>query len=134
MKYNSNIIQIDKMLYDQMLYHNISPFCETLSFDLPYEFFSLFAEVLHSYMRPYFFNLHTNFFVFYTNFSLHFVHVLHCLFHTNFLPLFLKQIDSDTLYIALHLSLLEKLPRLFCFYNLTKHSSYTLLHAVPLRQ
>ena len=27
-----------------------------------------------------------------------------------------------------------RLPRLFCFYNLTKRSSYSLLHAVPLKQ
>ena len=27
-----------------------------------------------------------------------------------------------------------RLPKLFCFFNLTKHSFYTLLHAVPLKQ
>ena len=26
-----------------MLYHNISPFCEPLSFDLPYEFYAVFS-------------------------------------------------------------------------------------------
>ena len=44
MKYNLNIIQIYEMLY-----RNISPFCEPLSFDLPYEFFAVFIRIFFAY-------------------------------------------------------------------------------------
>ena len=142
-----------------MLYHNISPFCEPLSFvhqritfnanrllflllchtnfmlyfiwiffclgfrpyffALPYKFYAVFSyKFLHFYQGFrhcfYFiqiFFLCMNFLPYlHMNFTLHF-------FHTNFSPLFCW-----------------RLPRLFCFYNLTKVSSYTLLHAVPLKQ
>ena len=92
-----------------------------------YTVFSYIFLLFYWGFRLYFnriFTLHfrMNFYhILYKHFSPFFAEVLHYIrpyFYEIFSPFFAQ----------------IRLPRLFCFYNLTKHSSYTLLHAVPLKQ
>ena len=111
-------------------FHTNLCFIQTFTSVISYEFSPLFLCSFRPYFNTNFSPLfargldHISFALPY-QFSPLFVRIFYCLFrykfsvfHTNFSPLFVD----------------VRLPKLFCFYNLTKHSSYTLLHAVPLKQ
>ena len=51
-----------------------------------------------------------------------------------FSPFFARGLDHVSLCFIQISLLFARLSKLFCFYNLTKVSSYILLHAVPLNQ
>ena len=79
----------------------------------------------------------TNFSVFYTNFLLLISIRIFCVFLLSFFAhLDLISYEFYTAFCTNFLLFFAqiRLPRLFCFYNLTKRSSFTLLHAVHLKQ
>ena len=87
----------------------------TYFFALPYEFYTVFSyEFLCVYM----------------NFLLLISIRIFCVFSPLILCLFRPYFTTNFLLLLQQI----RLPRLFCFYNLTKRSSYSFLHAVPLKQ
>ena len=93
------------LLYDQMLYRNISPFCEPLSFDLPYEFYTVFSyEFLYEF-PVFYMNFYTAFSYeflcyFIRTFTLHFIQIS-LLCHTYFYAVFsLLSLQNRLPYIA----------------------------------
>ena len=123
-----------------MLYRNISPFCEPLKLctGITFQLDLFLCLICIRIFCCIFVRISL---LCHTNFTLCFVRTFCCLFpyefSVYFSPLFLcsfrPYFNTDfTLYFLLFLSQI-RLPRLFCFYNLTKRSSYSLLHAVPLK-
>ena len=132
-----------------LLYRNISPFCEPLSFDLPQEFYAVFLTNFLLYLYNFLLSFATidyhTFYIalhLYTNFFFVFLYGFSLLFAANRFPCILQILHcfSVRIFFAYFIRISSlflqqiRLARLFCLYNLTKRSSYTLLHAVPLKQ